>query len=718
MLPTSPDSWTERLVQTLHRYDEPLVRRVCERLFKPRNQWPTEELIERAAGTVANAAVIDRRLQGLEPAGRKLLAAIGHSRQPRWRLGGLMEVLSALERNADVRPVLELLESGLLFPDLSESKGRLRGFEPWLGTAAAPAVFAHPLVTERALGEDLGLPDFPIAPAPAGGVHEADGLEWPLRLAVAWQLVAAGPLRRTQQGDFFKRDLDRLRGDPVLNAAPADHLAEMPDAALLAVELAAALGLLREADGELTAAEAPAWDQGLAPLLETVWAALPQLDAWHAGSGWLGRQAAGNPYPSARLLAFLLLSRLPADAWADPDRVERWVLEHHPYWSASRNGAATQSRDGGAAGLETFLLGFAYQLGMLQAAKGSNGNWLVRLSALGRWLLGVGPQPATPPAYPQTLLVQPNLEIVAYRQGLTPGLIARLSQFAAWKNLGSACTLQLGPDTVYRALESGQTFDTIRQTLEQHGMRALPPAVVESLRTWANKRERLGVYPSATLFEFASADELNEALARGLPGTRLTDRLAVVADEGAVDFRHFRLIGTRDYGLPPEQCIAVGGDGVTLEVDVTRSDLMLETELRRFAESIDSASESRLLPVGGAAAGRRRYRLTPASLATVRDNGFHLQMLEEWFRQRTGQPLSPAARLLLTGARKPAPELRRQLVLHLPDEELADGLTQWPDSRGLIESRLGPTALAVAEENVEELRRRLAALGVNLQDLA
>jgi hypothetical protein len=312
---------------------------------------------------------------------------------------------------------------------------------------------------------------------------------------------------------------------------------------------------------------------------------------------------------------------------------------------------------------------------------------------------------------------------------LTPGLIARLSQFATWKSLGSACTLQLGPETVYRALESGQSFETIRQTLEQHGMRALPPAVVESLRTWANKRERLGVYPSATLFEFASADELNEALARGLPGTRLADRLVVVVDEGAVDFRHFRLTGTRDYGLPPEKCIDVADDGVTLHVDVTKSDLLLETELQRFAELSDRASEARPsgsgqmapLPNGRgspAATGRRQYRLTPASLAAVRDNGFNLQILEDWFLQRTGQPLSPAARLMLTGWRMTAPELRRELVLHVPDREVADGLMQWPETRMLIAARLGPTALAIAEENAEELRQRLAALGVNLAGLS
>lgn len=41
---------------------------------------------------------------------------------------------------------------------------------------------------------------------------------------------------------------------------------------------------------------------------------------------------------------------------------------------------------------------------------------------------------------------------------------------------------------------------------------------------------------------------------------------------------------------------------------------------------------------------------------------------------------------------------------------------QWPETRSLIEARLGPTALAVAEEHVAALRERLAQLGVSLQE--
>src|SRR5207244_1872443 len=159
----------------------------------------------------------------------------------------------------------------------------------------------------------------------------------------------------------------------------------------------------------------------------------------------------------------------------------------------------------------------------------------------------------------------------------------------------------------------------------------------------ADKHERILVYPSGTLFEFASPEDLNEALARGLPGTRLGERLAVVANEAGVDFRHFRLTGTRDYALPPEKCVTIEPDGVTLTVDLARSDLLLETELRRFAEPLD--------PVG--MNGRRQYRLTPESVAAGRESGLGLPALEGWFAQRSGQPLSAAARLLATGGQVP-----------------------------------------------------------------
>jgi hypothetical protein len=711
----------DQVRRTLERYDPALVRQVAARLIKPRGEWPVEELIDRCAAAVVNPATIDRRLRELDVSAQRLLALIGHSRQPRWRLGNLLELLAALGHAEGPRPVLALFEAGLLVPDLPVEPAPLRNFEEWLGQGSATgfSVWAPPLVTAHALGTDLGLPECPGATSASGPVHEADGLEWPLRLAVLWQQVTAAPMRRTQQGDFFKRDLDRLRNDPLLNGPAADGLAELPDAGLLAVCLAQATGSVRDSDGELEAALLPAaWEEGLPAALASFFATLPQLDNWDPLAGWRGVQPAGNPFRAAYLLALLLLARLPEGAWAAPAALGQWVEEHHPYWDrrisiadfrlAEKDLAAvdnrkskTESRKPNIDWATPFLLGLAHQLRWVQAARDAGGAWVVRLSPVGRWLLGLGglPTAEAPPA--PTLLVQPNLEIIAYRQGLTPGLIGRLARFASWKSLGAACTLQLEPETAYRALESGETLASILQTLEQHGTRATPAPVVELLRTWSNKRDRLTVYPAAALLEFSRPEDLNEALARGLPGLRLTDRLAVVPNEARIDYRHFRLVATRDYSLPPDRCVAVEADGVTLTVDAARSDLLLETELPRFAEP---------LPAGPA--GRRQYRLTPESLAAAAAACLGAPVLEAWFQQRTGRSIPASAHLLLTGAQLPPPDLRRHLVLHVATEEIADGLLQWPPTGTLIEDRLGPTALVVSEENVSKLQEQLRVLGM------
>jgi hypothetical protein len=693
--------------ETLQHYDEALLRQVAGRLVKTRSQWPVEELVERCLAATTNAAVLDRRLRDLEPAGRQVLALIGHSRQPRWRLGNLVELSMALGQPDGLKPLLSLLETGLLYPDLDAGSAHLKSFEQWLGQAGTTPLYvlAPPAVAARALGEDLGLPvlaaDEPESTlGPLAGIHVADGLEWLLRIAILWQQVRASPLRQTIGGDFFKRDQDRLTQDPLLTAPPADALATIPDLALFVVALAEREGALQASGGEVRAGNLPArWSEGLLPALSSLWTSLAGLSAWDPQRGWQGGGApAGNPYPSAYLLALLLLSRLPTGAWARPAELEEWIHGHHPYWTGE---SVRPSRQ--ASWIEVFLLGLVHQLGAVEAHKGQDRDYLVRLTTLGRWLLGLGEAPTVALATPRTLVVQPNLEMIAYRQGLTPALIARLSQFATWQSQGAACTLRLEPDNVYRALEAGLTFDDILQTLEQHGTRPTPPAVIESLRTWSNKRERISVFPSAALLEFGRAEDLEEALARGLPAVRLSDRLAVVANEEMIDFRNFRLAGTRDYGLPAEKCVGVDADGVTLTVDTTRSDLLLETELTRFAESLDQP----------AAPGPRRYRLTPESLAAGRARGLAVAALESWFLQRTGQPMPPAARLLLTGPEMPPPRFERLLVLHVCTEELADGLMQWPGTHALIAARLGPTTLAVAEEHVEALRERLREVGID-----
>jgi hypothetical protein len=713
------DHWTDQLRQTLHRYDETLLRQVADKLCKPRNHWPLDELIDRCLAAVVNPAMVDRRLKELDEPGRCLLSLIGHSRQPRWQVGNLVEMAVSLGNSDGLQAVQSLFEAGLLYPEVAE-RGRIKQFDQWLGKGNSHWAYFHPAAGARTLELDADLPQCPGAltlQSSRERIHEADGLEWPLRLAALWQQVAAAPLRRTQQRDFFKRDLERLRSDALLGGVPADNLCELPDPGLLAVALALGQGLIQDEDGELVAGTfSPSCSEGLPALLASLWAVLLHLDTWNVNQGWQPGETHGNPYPGAYLLAILILGNLPEERWIRPGELASWVVDRHPYWKngavakedrkpASARKKASPEVEGPASGLSRFFLGLAYQLRLVQAAKGPDGDWVVRLSPMGRWILGLADKPPSLSVFPQTLLVQPNLELLVYRQGLTPDLIGRLSRFATWKNLGAACTLQLEPDSVYRALESGESFESIVQTLERHSMKPTPAPVVEALRTWSNKRDRISVYPAAALFEFASAEDMQEAMARGLPAVRLGEKLAAVANESAIDYRHFRLVGTRDYVLPPEKCVEIEPDGVTLSIDLARSDLLLETELARFAE---------LVP-GGDVNNRRRYRLTPSSIAAGREQGVNVSILENWFWQRSGQALTSAARLLLTGPDSPPAQLRRQLILHVANEEIADGLEQWPATRGLIQERLGPTAILVLEENVPALEERLQTLGITLQ---
>ena len=347
------------------------------------------------------------------------------------------------------------------------------------------------------------------------------------RLSALWQLVAAAPLRRTQGGAFFKRDLDRLRADPVLNGSPSDSLAELPDLALLAVALAEAEGIVRDNDGEVGAGSLPAsWDDGpvASPgiaLRRPVPAGIvgPAGRLPHDGGRYRQPVPVGLPARPGRAAPAagrrLRLARRP---W------KRGCVEHHPYWAQED---ARPSRFRSWVG--TFLLGLLFPCGWCRRPRTRPAAWAVRLSPLGRWLLGQGEPARGSAAFPQTLLVQPNLEILAYRQGLTPALIAQPDPLRRLE----------GPRRGLHAAAASRTRSTApwkparpsrrscrRWSSTAPGRRRR--AVIDSLRTWANKRDRITVYPSAALLEFASAEELNEALARGVPAVRLTDRLAVV----------------------------------------------------------------------------------------------------------------------------------------------------------------------------------------------
>ena len=171
----------------------------------------------------------------------------------------------------------------------------------------------------------------------------------------------------------------------------------------------------------------------------------------------------------------------------------------------------------------------------------------------------------------------------------------------------------------------------------------------------------------------------------------------------------------RDYRHPPDRCVAVEADGVTLALDPSRSDLLIDAELARIADELPPSRSSR---AEAASPGGRRYVVSAGSLARAAELGITPAQIAEWFVRRTGMPPPPAIKLVLrsTSATRTVLNTRRMIVLSAPSPDLLDGLLQHPATRPHLAERLGPTAVSVPEEKLESLRDVLKSLKIELAE--
>jgi hypothetical protein len=658
---------------------------------------------------------------GLETGPRLALGLFALAETTSWPAAGLARSLRALGI-APTAALPDLLRLGLLAVRLGPDRPGVVDPARLLDDAdgADAELIAHP--TARAAARTV----LPGPPGPDGAgavrqVRENDGLEPILRLAALWQRVDESPLRQTQQGVLYKRDRDRLEEDPALSGPITDALAPLPEAPALWLALARGIGLLIDEPGTDRVVAAPAgyWAEHavhLPQMIAACWLGLREDDAAE------GRREEARPVAAApaclRPAVLLWLATRPEPDWVALDALRAHLDAVDPGWDRpDPAGAGPETKDRrpapvGTGLLEALLLGPAYQLGLVRAAEEDpGGRRVVQLTPLGRYVLALGSPPPPRPPFDQFLFVQPNFEIIAYRQGLTPALIGQLSRFARWSQVGGALELKLTPESVYRGLEGGLTPEQMLDRLGRHSARPLPAGVAEAIRSWSERRQRVTYYAAATLVEFLSAEDLEGALVewpaadRPAP-VRVSERLLLVEDERSIPFQRFRLAGARDYRRPPEACVAVEPDGVTLSLDVGRSDLFIDAEIARLADELPRRD--------WADGARRRFRVSAASLARAADDGLATAALTRWFRQRTGGEVPPAILLLLhaTGSHPEPLRAARPLIMTTPTTEVLDGLLQHPETRGLLGTRLGPTTVIVPDEAIEGLRRALTSLGL------
>lgn len=674
---------------SLERYSEPLLRSVVDHLAKPRTKLSADELVEKVVDCLGNAIVIDRRIQDRSPGSKVALLAASRSRQPRWQVGQLITIAATMGHAEGWQSVVELLQNGLVVPD--QPRLPIPDFDAWF--AAAGGLRATVLIPEpvrrRAAAMAIDLPVLESA-AVKGAAPPNDLLNVPLRLAALRQRVEAEPVRLTKTGTLYKKDQTRFDDDPVL-AQPA-----VRDAGLLPMFWAVAAGWLVR-DGETLRVGEWSLETSPVELAGDLLTASFAIDAWLPSVGSLPDPPGDkSAFATASLIVLLLLGRVPAGQAVSAEAIAEWLWANHPSWPSIV--PAEQHKSHGAGWIDDHVTAIVGPLGIVEKIETG-----FALTAIGRHLLVGDPAPEAPPAFPHTLLVQPNGEILAYRQGLTPRLIALLTRIAHWKAIGPACTLELTADQVYRGLESGLTVAEVLQVLQKHSARPIPPAVEDLVRRWGSKRERVTVFTAATLVEFACADDLDAAIARGVVSIRLTDRVGLTADGRDPDYASLRLTGNRDYEARQQPCLKIDDDGMTWTIDATFADLLLDVELSRLANVVPTD-----------AGAPRKVVADAGKVQELIRKGTSIDDLDQWFVARSGQPMPAAVRLFAVGTRTASPRMRTDWIIRLPDESTADGVMQWPATRELIRERLGPTAVVIDDANRGELSAVLKTVGIEL----
>ena len=733
-------------VQGLERYDGLRLHAIGQRLGMVEFPKKAGKLAPALSEYLAEPKVADRAILTLETPARQALCLFALTSAPIWPLEALEHTLKILGLDPVVA-LPPLLETGLLAFGKEENllvNDLARLLENRPERNRERSLVAHPSAISaiRTVLPQVEGATVPIADT-VRQIREADGLEAVLKLAVIWQRVSEAPLRQTQNGTFYKRDRERIEDDPILAGPIADAIEPIPDMPSLLLALARGVGLLESEPGSdrLRAANPDYWRENAFHLQQMIAAQWLGLRQWHEQGGMQREGAeAMLALPFARPAVLLWLATVEEDQWVALDDLDAFLKARSPLWDrpaflpnpalpqpngqgrpkAQRLKKAEAPAEKSEVGpLDAMLLGPAYQLGLIRTAEEApTRRRVVQLTPLGRYALAIGPPPPPKPDFPHFLFVQPSFEVIAYRLGLTPSLVGRFSRFAEWSAIGAALSLKLTPESVYRGLEGGLAPQAMLDLLAKHSSRPLPSGVAEALKTWASRRERVTYYGSATLVEFATPEELVQALAiwptdQRTPPLRITDRLLLVEEESSIPFTRFRMTGSRDYRRPPEICVEVESEGIRLSLDLARSDLLVDAELSRFADELPAE-----VGRGSSSSPRRRFEVSAASLARGAETGLNAHQVSLWFERRTGGEAPAAIRLLMLAMSTKVPALTtsRPLVLNTPTAEVLDGLCQHPETRNWVGTRLGPTSAIIPDDFLPRFREGLQRLGLSLNE--
>lgn len=595
----------------------------------------------------------------------------------------------------------------------------------------------------------VALPLQPVAVEGGGSARRPAEVSLRL-LSLVEALRRQSPFKLTNRGRPPKPLITKLTKalgwDPALENDPHTPLPEAPQffyrllVGLHLIERNGEFGKVAAAAEELLHLPYPAqaWMWAMAYTSLTGWLEYEPHGAWYSQEDLFGV----TRYNGLRAILATALGALPdPDGWYDFgqfeqalfDRVgERWSLSYLPPFYEQYGGTPAQKaarradwqkrlRNGWAQSeapyLRHALAGPLYHLGLVEVGRAGASEGLpdrFRLTPLGKLAFYHSLRPGCPSELPDPALplapessepswiVQPNFEVIAYLDRVTPPAIGFLGKVAERKpSEGAVAVYRLTRETVYAALEGGLSLPVIVEELERGARQPLPATVRRTLEDWAARRERIALYLQADVLEYPEAQLRDAALARhprlGLP---VGERFILVAPKAPRDA--LRGATVIDYLQPPIRCLEVAEDR-TIRLDAGSADFLIRGELAQWATPAEADSNE--------------WRLDHESVGRAAQGGWSADQILSGLAARSRHALPELVQVAVRAwARKrssrPHAALAPARVLQFAEVEAAEAVAQSALFQPLLGARLGPRTFLVEPEQEAALSERLAQFGL------
>lgn len=561
-------------------------------------------------------------------------------------------------------------------------------------------------------------------------------LEFNVLVASRW--LETNRVRLNRDGSPHRSDLKGLAPFVVDRAGAGDQVPDPNDLhgwnlLVFILSVASSLGLIHRVGGRLkvTGGGREYFTRPLAERLHLLLRAVEQqrawseIDAatWHAqGSppqtgqgdgGFLEEGGHGATLAGPRGSVLSALRRLSPDDWFDLDETVKTIASLEHQYLATALPIAT----GDNASLVAFVTGLLSltlpQIGAAELGRSSSGHRRVRLTPIGRAMLGM-PDPRAEhldvvedPSGKGAMIVEPNFEITCFLDLASLRLLYDLTRFAELARVNERVVrFRLTGESVQWGYARGYNADDIAALLAAFSAQPVPPTVRFALQDWERLHRRVTVLLRG---------DIVASTGRSDPEIVQSGVLFAVDDpdgRDAIDIIHTYVIAGHEEKLDralranKPRIIDYNGpispslswiDTERLKAPIGESDLRTVARLQRFCVAEDDET----------------LRIDPVRIRTNFPEGDGYERLIAVLREGLLGGLSAEREIGLKGllGRPAEAGVQPMEILMLANADDGDRIARMAGISDFIAQRLGPRAFQVVPGTTTKLVDALKALG-------